>query len=407
MAWSSCRAAFQSAESPSCLSGTCAAKPGGGEHMPEADHDHEPPCGAGGVGVGDGGGLFSSASNPLFFPDNGDHHGMSLSGSVFTFCALNSPEKGNLPLARAGRGGGGCGGAAPARLEENTAARLLSQRYVLRSTAAPPCKCRSFPANSISSPLSTGSAVELLDGGGPPHRTWHGHGDGDDTKKKPPFHPLSLGNPVKSTPSAPAPRLPRKWYQPFSLDKNSLKKRRNTASDGGAAAWWESRRNPATTRHPLGVIWLGATPRWRRSSQAKGCSGRRIPASSARAYTHAAPGGGAEHARRSPAGRAANSARTPYFLQTASTASCVRRDEAMWSATDLGNGESAAAASARRWSGSVERERKASASMISTEDDGEEEEECIVFCASFLSPSSNGAFTPVSLSKIFTSYQNI
>ena len=93
-----------------------------------------------------------------------------------------------LPSALVEReGGGGCGDAAAAGVEENAAARLLSVRYVLRSTAAR-CLSRSFAAHFSSSPVSTGSAMELLDGG-PPHRTWHGHGADDDKKKKPSFQP--------------------------------------------------------------------------------------------------------------------------------------------------------------------------------------------------------------------------
>jgi hypothetical protein len=122
------------------------------------------------------------------------------------------------------------------------------------------------------------------------------------------------------------------------------------------------------TRHPLGVSWAGAMPKWASASRKKPCGGTGIPASSALAYTQMAPGGGVEFARRSPAGRAVNSLGTPYFSQIASTCSCVRRNEAKSSgrprpAVRRVDGTTAAVAAASRsmalatpWVGAMEGE---------------------------------------------------
>jgi hypothetical protein len=135
-----------------------------------------------------------------------------------------------------------------------------------------------------------------------PQRTGHGHGSGDDRKKNLSLHPvLEDGSPVKSALAVP---LTKKQYQPLSLDAARGKKCRNTASDGRTPAWWQSTTKPARMRHPLGAIWPGARPKWVSASEKKGCRGTRIPVFSACAYTHTAPGGGGEQARRSLAGRA-------------------------------------------------------------------------------------------------------
>ena len=86
-------------------------------------------------------------------------------------------------------------------------------------------------------------------------------------------------------------------------------------------------------RQQLGASWLGATPKCESSSQKKGSSGTRIPASSASAYTQMDPAGGGEHARRSPAGIGVNAlVSTPSFSQTAWTDLWFRRYEATRSA---------------------------------------------------------------------------
>ncbi|KAI5002319.1 hypothetical protein ZWY2020_026974 [Hordeum vulgare] len=90
-------------------------------------------------------------------------------------------------------------------------------------------------------------------------------------------------------------------------------------------------------------------PKWARDSEKKGCSGTRIPASSACAYTHTAPGGGGELARTSPpAGREVYYLMgTPYFLHTSSTSPCVRRNETMEPASTCLGGTTTAAPSSR------------------------------------------------------------
>jgi hypothetical protein len=136
--------------------------------------------------------------------------------------------------------------------------------------------------------------------------------------------------------SKPAASLPWKEYHPFSLNALSEKKCRNTASDGvPTPAKWQITTNPAMARHPLGASWLGAAPKWESTSPNNGCNGTRIPASSECAYTQTAPGGGGEHARRSPAGSGANSSGTRRFLHRASRDSWVRKEEARRSATGL------------------------------------------------------------------------
>ena len=82
-------------------------------------------------------------------------------------------------------------------------------------------------------------------------------------------------------------------------------------------------------RQQLGDSWLGATPKCESTSQKKGSSGTRIPASSASAYKQMEPAGGGEHARRSPAGIGVNAfVLTPNFSQRAWTDFWLRRYEA-------------------------------------------------------------------------------
>src|SRR4051812_3198571 len=93
------------------------------------------------------------------------------------------------------------------------ATRLLSDRYVLRSTT--PCPCVSRRATAASPSVSTGSRVASLVGA--PHRTGHRHGapGGGDTSRNSAFHPLTeVGSPVKSAGTL---SLERKENQPFPL----------------------------------------------------------------------------------------------------------------------------------------------------------------------------------------------
>jgi hypothetical protein len=170
----------------------------------------------------------------------------------------------------------------------------------------------------FSSLVSIGSTVDFLDGS--PQSTGHGHGADDDLRKKKPFfHPLmESGRPVKQ-------------YRPLAFATCSEKKCRNTTTDGWCTpAERESATKAAITRQQLGASWLGATPKCVSTSPKKGCSGTRIPASNASAYTQTALAGGGEHARRLPARSGANSlVSTPCFLHRASRAFWLRMDEAM------------------------------------------------------------------------------
>lgn len=86
-------------------------------------------------------------------------------------------------------------------------------------------------------------------------------------------------------------------------------------------------------------------------------------------YTQTAPGGGAAHAGRSPAASAVNFTGTPCFLHTASTSSFVSKDDAMCSAANPCSGETSATGLV------APGEKKAAASIISTEDEGEGQED--------------------------------
>jgi hypothetical protein len=128
--------------------------------------------------------------------------------------------------------------------------------------------CTSFATDLLSWVDSAGSAEEIMDGGSS-QRTGHCHGSGEVRKKKTLFQPLCDLGTFRPTPAKSAPAAFLLWKQYQSL-LNREKKCRNRATDGSTQTSWQSTTKPTRTRHPLGMIWLGARPKWKSASEKKG-----------------------------------------------------------------------------------------------------------------------------------------
>jgi hypothetical protein len=128
--------------------------------------------------------------------------------------------------------------------------------------------CISFATDLLSWVDNVGPAAEIVDGGSS-RRSGHCHGSGEVRKKKPLFQPLCDLGTFRPTPAKSAPAAFLLWKQYQSL-LNREKKCRNRATDGSTPASWQSTTKPTRTRHPLGVIWLDARPKWKSASEKKG-----------------------------------------------------------------------------------------------------------------------------------------
>jgi hypothetical protein len=130
---------------------------------------------------------------------------------------------------------------------------------------------------------SGGATAKTRRSTGPPSPLdGHGHGVGDLRKKNPSFYPLGLNACREPGEERAGGILVAEEVPPLQLERAQREevpehaKRRRTHP-----AKWQVTTNLAMVRHPLCASWLGATLKWESTSLNNGCSGTRIPTSSA------------------------------------------------------------------------------------------------------------------------------